>query len=218
VSFSTTQSTAGATRAGTDPSICGAGQNSHSVWFRFTAQSVVKLRAETAGSSYNTVLAVFHGAPGSLRQVKCNDDRNENDPTSRVSFKVRPGKTYFIEVTSFGESPGGTLHLQVEPTCASRPATLIGTEGNDLLEGGEDVDYIVGLGGDDTIRGSGRNDRLCGGDGDDLLQGGDGDDSLLGGNGDDTLEGEAGWDTLIGDAGTDTCEGGTGNTSLSGCP
>ena len=36
--------------------------------------------------------------------------------------------------------------------CLGRPATVIGTESNDVLKGGPSPDVIVGLGGSDLIR------------------------------------------------------------------
>lgn len=70
-------------------------------------------------------------------------------------------------------------------SCLGAPATLIGTEGNDVLRGTAQRDVIHGLGGNDTIRGLGGNDRLCGGTGRDRLFGGGGKDRLDGGPGTD---------------------------------
>lgn len=64
-------------------------------------------------------------------------------------------------------------------TCLSTEATVVGTEGDDVLEGTEGADVIAGLGGNDSIDGLGGDDLICGGDGSDELVGGDGDDSLL---------------------------------------
>lgn len=79
---------------------------------------------------------------------------------------------------------------------------MIGTDGDDTLDGG---------GGNDELWGYGGNDTLLGGDGNDFLWGGFGNDQLEGGAGDDTLLGEGGNDTLIGGAGNDTLYGGAGN-------
>lgn len=79
---------------------------------------------------------------------------------------------------------------------------MIGTDGNDSLEGSEDNDTIVGgLG----------NDNLVGGAGDDGLQGGAGDDFVFGNDGDDLMEGGDGHDTLYGGAGNDVIHGGAGD-------
>jgi Ca2+-binding RTX toxin-like protein len=61
-------------------------------------------------------------------------------------------------------------------------------------------DWLVGSFGDDLIQGLGGNDLLVGLEGDDLLRGGDGVDLLYGDLGRDTLEGGAGDDLLLGSA------------------
>jgi hypothetical protein len=72
--------------------------------------------------------------------------------------------------------------------CLGRPATIIGTAGNDTLLGTPGSDVIVGLGGEDTISGGDGADRICGGDARDYLTSGRGDDFLDGEGGDDVLE------------------------------
>ena len=69
------------------------------------------------------------------------------------------------------------------PLCDGKPATIVGTEGDDDLRGTNGDDVIVGLGGHDLIKGRGGNDTLCGNGGRDTLVGGPGDDVLRGGNG-----------------------------------
>ncbi|CAG0992925.1 hypothetical protein GPROT1_03181, partial [Gammaproteobacteria bacterium] len=68
-------------------------------------------------------------------------------------------------------------------TCFGLPATVIGTDGNDVLNGSPRDDVIVGLGGNDVINGLGGNDVICGGDGNDILAGGAGNDRLDAGAG-----------------------------------
>ena len=50
-------------------------------------------------------------------------------------------------------------------TCHGKAATILGTDGNDLLPGLGGNDIIVGLGGDDSLIGGFGSDRLEGGDG-----------------------------------------------------
>jgi len=218
VNFTATQSTASATTATSDRSACAAGKNSHSVWYRFSAAGAVNVRAETTGSSYDTVLAVWKGSPGQLALVGCNNNDGSGAKTSKVNFKTVAGATYFIEAMARATTSGGSLRIQLRPTCFDALATIVGTEGSDLLDGTSGDDVIVGLGGNDTIRGLAGNDRLCGDDGNDRLEGGDGNDKIRGGNGDDTLLGEAGNDTLNGESGKDVCQGGSGANSLASCP
>ncbi|QCO10616.1 hypothetical protein D9623_18305 [Azospirillum brasilense] len=70
-----------------------------------------------------------------------------------------------------------------------RMSTVIGTAGNDTLQGSAGDDTIVGLQGNDTLEGFGGNDRLWGDDGNDVLDGGAGSDVFYGNDGNDTLFG-----------------------------
>jgi hypothetical protein len=58
------------------------------------------------------------------------------------------------------------------PMCDGKPATIVGTTGDDVLRGTDGDDVIVGRGGSDRLVGRGGNDALCGGNGDDVLVGG----------------------------------------------
>jgi Ca2+-binding RTX toxin-like protein len=83
--------------------------------------------------------------------------------------------------------PTVVARAQDAPTCGNLPATVIGTEEDDVLVGTDEQDYIVGLGGDDVIRGLSNSDRLCGGDGSDTIYGGEGYDSFEADAGDDVV-------------------------------
>jgi Ca2+-binding RTX toxin-like protein len=91
------------------------------------------------------------------------------------------------------------------PACDGRRATIVGTDGPDVIYGTPGRDVIVGLGGDDTIYGLGQGDVICAGDGNDLVYGGAGDDSIFGGPGNDLLDGGHGDDTV--DGGGDQFDG-----------
>jgi Ca2+-binding RTX toxin-like protein len=118
------------------------------------------------------------------------------------------------------------------PRCFGQPATIVGTPGNDTLEGGDGRDVIAGLGGNDNISGGDGADLICGQRGnDELLYGGDGGDRVSGGRGNDVVAGEfpesddfgedvlfgnAGHDGLIGGSRNDTLWGGAGDDTLEG--
>jgi Ca2+-binding RTX toxin-like protein len=91
------------------------------------------------------------------------------------------------------------------PTCDGRRATIVGTNGPDVINGTPGRDVIVGLGGDDTIYGLGENDIICAGEGNDLVYGGAGNDAIFGDTGNDLLDGGHGDDTI--DGGGDQFDG-----------
>ena len=100
--------------------------------------------------------------------------------------------------------------------------TIVGDAQNNIINGTNGGDVIVGLGGADTINGLGGNDVICGGDGPDKVYGGDGNDwidggasgdDLNGGKGDDYIDGGLHNDSIRGDDGQDTCVSGETRTS-----
>lgn len=102
---------------------------------------------------------------------------------------------------------------------------IIGTSGNDVLNGTPLADELIGLGGDDTLFGQEGNDTLLGNQGNDflfgnlgndLLWGGKGNDNLFGGGANDTLHGNQGNDSINGNDGNDALYGGEGNDTLRG--
>lgn len=95
-------------------------------------------------------------------------------------------------------------------------ATLLGTDGDDVLVGTAGPDVIRAGSGDDVVYGLGGDDVICGGNGLDRLFGGPGDDAIDGGNGDDLVVGEDGADRVYGARGVDTVYGGSGSDLLDG--
>ena len=93
---------------------------------------------------------------------------------------------------------------------------IIGTPGDDTLNGGSDDDTIRGTPGDDTLNGGSDDDAIRGRGGDDTIDGGDGDDDIRGGAGDDTIDGGGGDDEIRGRGGDDTIDGGSGDDELRG--
>jgi uncharacterized repeat protein (TIGR01451 family) len=140
--------------------------------------------------------------------------------------------TETTRVTEAGE-PG------VAPACRRRPATLVGTPGDDsgprALVGTGGRDVIVALEGNDEIFSGGGRDLICAGTGDDLVGSGarpdvvwagaghdrvlgrGGGDELRGNRGRDRLRGNRGADLLIGGRGIDRCFGGAGRDQLRSC-
>src|SRR6476469_10046201 len=90
------------------------------------------------------------------------------------------------------------------PRCHGRRAMIVGTDGDDVLQGTPERDVIWGGDGNDTITGGRGNDIADGGAGDD--------DRVIGDLGDDKLTGgPGGADEVAGSLGIDTLNGGPGN-------
>ncbi|MGI9606617.1 MAG: CAP domain-containing protein [Acidimicrobiales bacterium] len=122
------------------------------------------------------------------------------DPNSTPSVTPRSGST----TTGVGAE------------CKGRAATIVGTNGDDVLHGTSGPDVIVALAGDDVIRGLDGDDIICAGEGNDEVYGDAGADTILGGAGNDTIRGGAGGDALHGQGGRDRLAGNQGNDLLVG--
>ena len=87
------------------------------------------------------------------------------------------------------------LRLIVEEGKELDVTTHTGTNGDDVIDGGNGSDVIYGLDGDDILFGGNGGDTLDGGAGNDQLFGQNGNEHLVGGAGDDLIDGGNGFDT-----------------------
>lgn len=97
-------------------------------------------------------------------------------------------------------------------------ATLVGGDGNDILQGGPQNDLIIGGAGDDILYGDRRHDVIFGGSGNDQIFGEGGRDNLFGQDGNDSIFGGGHEDHLYGMAGADNLVGGVDDDFLNAAP
>jgi hypothetical protein len=109
--FTDTTDTTESTSSPNDPD-CFAG--THTVWYVYTAPTDMRIVVDTAGSQFDTTLAVVTGSPGEFELIGCNDDDGFG-LQSRVVFEAQAGQTYyFVAGSCCGEgSVGGPLQLNV---------------------------------------------------------------------------------------------------------
>ncbi|HLF05103.1 MAG TPA: hypothetical protein VI855_07780, partial [Dehalococcoidia bacterium] len=132
------------------------------------------------------------------------------DPAN-VPFAGNPGAAPIVRIdvsVSQSEDP---------PVCNGFLATIVGTEGEDEVEGTSGPDVIVTFGDDDEIEGKGGDDIICAGAGDDEVNGNGGNDQIFGGRDDDKLNGNGGNDFIDGGPDKDKCNGGPGANTLVNC-
>lgn len=115
-----------------------------------------------------------------------------------------------------GVAPAGSG--QVGPRCRNHPATIVGTDQADALEGTPGRDVIVAGRGNDIIDGKGGRDIICANEGHDTVYGRGGNDIIDAGPGDDVIFAGRGEDRVSGQSGTDLLEGGAGDDRLRGGP
>ncbi len=82
------------------------------VWYSFTPNQAGVVNINTAGSTYDTVAAVYTGTSlNGLTQVACNDDTGPL-LTSAVQFSATSGETYWIQIGSVDVPPADlTLNI-----------------------------------------------------------------------------------------------------------
>lgn len=82
---------------------------SASVWWKITPTRSRRIRLNTAGSNFDTLLAVYTGsAVGQLTPIASNDDAG-NTLQSSVSFSASAGTTYYIAVDGDGGATGSIV-------------------------------------------------------------------------------------------------------------
>ncbi len=138
-----------------------------------------------------------------------------------LDFETTPTIDVLVEVTDSADNVfQKTLTISLgdvgEIVGTSGNDRLNGTDGNDVIDAGDGNDRISGRDGDDTILGGAGNDRISGNDGDDTIDAGTGNDRVYAGDGDDTVIAGDGNDRVYGWDGDDTIDGGDGNDYLSG--
>ena len=116
-------------------------------------------------------------------------------------------KTFTVIATDNAGNQHSVTHTYSVVAGVPSDCTIVGTSGDDTLNGTPQADVICALEGNDTINSSGGNDVLRGGPGDDTLVDLGGTDNLLGGVGADRLNSRDGVrsDQVNGGDGVDSC-------------
>ena len=118
------------------------------------------------------------------------------------TFEVRGvGGTGKIGSSAMRSFTVATAEQVPDVSCEGRKATIVGTNGPDVLRGTAGPDVIAALGGKDKIRGLGGADIICADGRGDTISGGAGRDLMVGGPGRDKCRGGAGRDRAL------DCEG-----------
>ena len=92
-----------------DPTDTSSLSPNHTVWYSWQAPASISTTITTAGSDFDTILAVYTGTTlGSLTRITFNDDvQNGVIHTSSVTFNATAGTVYMIAVDGWGGDSGG---------------------------------------------------------------------------------------------------------------
>jgi Ca2+-binding RTX toxin-like protein len=161
----------------------------------------------------SAVGVIFIPIPQARAVENAHLDRPQELVTKSLRRAHRAPRPNYInpsaDAKACSENGAANCNRRGVPTCFDQPATLVGTNGDDVLVGTTGFDVIVGLGGDDVIKGLRKTDFLCGNTGADrirsggrggreLLSGGGGHDVLIDGEGSAFLSGGPGGDVIRG--------------------
>ena len=93
------------TEAG-EPTSCGP--LGKTLWWKYTPTTNGRVRADTTGSNFDTVLAAYTGSSlTNLSQVACNDDAGGvAESPSMLELKVVAGQTYYFQVGGWKDGTG----------------------------------------------------------------------------------------------------------------
>ena len=115
-------------------------------------------------------------------------DYSQATASVMADLRMAPG----VSGAAAGEAVGDTFVGIENLTGSLHPDFLIGTDGGNLIRGGDGTDGLFGLAGNDT---------LLGGDGNDNLEGDAGSDIMIGGAGDDVYRIDSAGDVVVENAG-----------------
>lgn len=135
-SGSATGSTVGASKETGEPNHAG-NRGGHSAWWTWTPASSGSTTITTAGSSFDTLLAIYTGSSvGALTGIASNDDVGRSRQSS-VTFNVTGGTTYAVAVDGYN-GDFGSVTLNWTHTTGSAPA-------NDAFAGAVDLTSVSGV-------------------------------------------------------------------------
>jgi hypothetical protein len=127
-------STRGATHEAGEPSHAG-GTSQQSIWYRITPNLTGDASITTLGSTFDTKLAVYTGSSVDALTLVAADDDSGINHTSRVTFHVTAGTTYFVAV----DGPSGVAKVQwtvstaIAPVIVTQPAGYNPVAGSTLM-------------------------------------------------------------------------------------
>jgi len=94
-------------------------------WFSWKAPSTGIATFSTAGSTFDTVMTIYTGTPGSLVEAGSDDDR-AGFFASLVAFNATQGTTYLINVKGFGGASGRiVVGFKLQTTAQRLPRILV---------------------------------------------------------------------------------------------
>jgi hypothetical protein len=103
------------------PANYDASSYASTVWWNWTAPSSGVFSANTIGSDFDTVLAVWTGSAVNALTAVADDDESGGNSTSALSFTATAGTVYRIAVAGWGPGITGQVHLLLSAPAPAPP-------------------------------------------------------------------------------------------------
>jgi uncharacterized repeat protein (TIGR01451 family) len=131
-----------ATEEAGEPSHGGSG-GAHSVWWKWTAPAAGQVTLATAGSGFDTLLAVYTGsAVASLTNVAGNDNASGATTASSLLFEAQSGTQYQIAVDGTSGA-AGAVNLNWSLNTSAKANLSVGVTGPTAGVAGTNSTYAV---------------------------------------------------------------------------
>lgn len=116
-----------------------------SVWYQWQAPNSGSVTITTAGSNFDTVLAVYNGSGvGSLTPIVKNDDTSGTDHTSSITFNATAGTIYKIAVDGWGGDRSSVVLNWTASNCGSVAPTVLTEDGTNVAAALDSVTKVHG--------------------------------------------------------------------------
>jgi hypothetical protein len=122
---------AGESTPGCEPAI------GKTLWFRYAPVGNYSITVHTAGSDFNTVVAMYTVGPTSLVEVGCSDDDETSEFDETLTVALEAGVEYFIQIGGEGGASGQLALSVTGPLKGSISGTVLDEDGQPF--GGVDI-------------------------------------------------------------------------------
>ncbi|MDQ7026103.1 MAG: S8 family serine peptidase [Anaerolineae bacterium] len=141
--YSNGQDTSAATNTVGDPIPSCVTNIGKTVWYQYTPPATQQVIFDTAGSNFDTAMAIYSGSVGSLTQVACNDDESfPSISTSKITITLTGSTTYYIVVGGWN-SRSGSMILNVSEKRADLLATNFDALPDHILAGQTNLSFTI---------------------------------------------------------------------------
>lgn len=114
-----------------------------SVWWEWVSGTTGSVTITTAGSSYDTTLAIYSGSPALASLVHLGSNDDSGGLSSAVTFSVTSGSRYYVQVNGYGGDEGSITLNYPSPAAVNTPPVIVSQPAGAILVAGEPLALSV---------------------------------------------------------------------------